>query len=374
MRFNSMSKSVGSLYRLLNACIMLYECKPTNTGTAHNYPKMILSFLLILEHWRTTGHYVIDMMKDNMSCVNEELGELTFSVLSRCVLGDTQKSNFEHMHKMYELLPVYMEVKQDVQADTRNKESIGWRHNIDNNSDEVRSTAFFFNRTIHMILLDRYNSYDGTPDSFSSQIISNDHLTKNYLPVVYITDISDNCASLVTKLKREVMGNFLSGHEHIWPILDDNEGDEIKHNDSHIMDDDEVNWDITAGGPDWELCKVGSYAISRSEFEAKDGTVTTGICVYKVITKNTDEAVIPNPNNYTFNGVELVCTVRNNNINCLDGQWNTVRNAEIETVYNYTIIVYFDGFRSTNRLLVDTINYVKHINSHVHVFTYMESE
>jgi hypothetical protein len=203
------------------------------------------------------------MMQDNMSCVNEELGELTFSVLSRCALGDTQQSDFQHMHKMYELLPVYMEVKQDVHADTKNKESIGWRHTIDSNSDEVRSTAFFFKRTTTLIIQDRYQSYDGTPESFSSQVISNDHLTRNHLPIAYISDISDSCASLVTKLRKEVMGNFLSSHKSIWPVVDDSEGDDSDDDsDNNIMDESKVDWEIMAGVPNWNLCKVGSFAVT----------------------------------------------------------------------------------------------------------------
>ncbi len=78
------------------------------------------------------------MMKENMLRVYEELGKLSFSVLFGCIVGDNQRSNFEHTKKIYELLPVYMDVKQDIEVDNTNKHYIGWSHKIDIDSDEVR--------------------------------------------------------------------------------------------------------------------------------------------------------------------------------------------------------------------------------------------
>ena len=89
MRFNDLSFSVQMLYRLFVASSMLRQMKIKGKGTAHNYPKMILTQLLILEYWRKTGYYACDMMAANTSIVNEELGEATFSLLSRAVLGDS---------------------------------------------------------------------------------------------------------------------------------------------------------------------------------------------------------------------------------------------------------------------------------------------
>ena len=372
MRLNSLSKSVSGIYKLLCVCVMLYTSRPKNTGIAHNYPKMIISYLMILEYWRSINHYTIDMMKGNMSCVDEELGELSFSVLSRCVLGDNQRSDFEHMKKMYELLPVYMDVKQDIEADTKNQQSIGWRHKVDIDSDEVRSTAFFFKRTIRLISQGRYLSYDGTPTCFNNQTTANDHLTREYLPLVYMNDISGICDTLINKVRNELNGNFLARYTHIWP---ETEVTESEDDDNNGMEDDEKRHICNLGtwGPDWELCKVGIFAISRSEFTEEDGNIKKGICVYKVLEKNTDTAIVSDPVEYAFSGIEYICTKSNTNIACLsDGQWNNSslwNRSNIEDVYNYTIITYFDKLTTEKRLTSEIIDIISDLATRETIFT-----
>ena len=63
-------------------------------------------------------------MKENMHMYNEELGEISFSVLARCVLGDNHKSDLQHMRSLYKLLPVYRDTKDQLLADTVSSDSI----------------------------------------------------------------------------------------------------------------------------------------------------------------------------------------------------------------------------------------------------------
>ena len=78
---------------------------------------------------------------------NEELGELTFSILARSVLGDHTRYDFDHMDRLFRLLKVYRAVKSDVVADNSNaSNSLNWRHKINKVGDEVTSTQLFFKR------------------------------------------------------------------------------------------------------------------------------------------------------------------------------------------------------------------------------------
>ena len=114
MRFNDLSFTVQMLYRLYVVSAMLRQMKIKGRGTAHNYPKMQLTQLLILEYWRMADYYALDLMKANTSIINEELGEATFSLLGRAVLGDSCRSDFEYMRGVYKLIPLYREVKDDL--------------------------------------------------------------------------------------------------------------------------------------------------------------------------------------------------------------------------------------------------------------------
>ena len=371
MTLNSIDISVAALYRLLVVSIMLYSCKVPNAGQAHNYPKMMLSYLLILEHWRQTKHYTLAMMKQNMSCVNEELGEMTFSVLSRCVLGDFLKSDFEHMSKMYSLLPVYMNIKNDIMHDTGKKDSISWRHTVDMNSDEVRSTSFFFKRTITTILANRHQSYDGNSACFINEFSARQHLTRSTSGLVYLEDTTNICIKLVKQLRRELYNNFLSGHHDIWPDIYNNG----RIRQASVMSDSDADGDDEkvdiVWGAYWEDCKVGSYSLMRTEFEEND-EVKNGVCVYQVVEKNSDTMAIQDPNELAFSGVEFFCTVNNTQSSCLrDGQWNRHRNNRnhLTTVNNYTVITYFDHFVNNHRLPSGVVDIVKHVMSQTNVFS-----
>ena len=144
LRFNNVAFSVQMLYRLYVASSMLRHMKIKGRGTAHNYPKMELTQLLILEYWRKVGYYAGDMMEANMSIANEELGEATFSLLGRAVLGDSCRSDFQYMRGVYKLLPIYREVKNDLSTQQGKKDTINWHHRIKEDDEAVLSTRVFF--------------------------------------------------------------------------------------------------------------------------------------------------------------------------------------------------------------------------------------
>ena len=173
------------LYRLYTASSMLRQMKIKGRGTAHNYPKMQLTQLLILEYWRQSGYYANDMMAANTSIINEELGEATFSLLGRAVLGDTCRSDFQYMRGVYKLISTYREIKDDVSVQQGKKDTINWHHRIHGDDEAVLSTKVFFNRLIRGVQENWYKSYNGNPDCFTSHLKAQSNLTEEYLGIVY---------------------------------------------------------------------------------------------------------------------------------------------------------------------------------------------
>ena len=99
MRFNDLSFTVQMLYRLYVVSAMLRQMKIKGRGTAHNYPKMQLTQLLILEYWRMADYYALDLMKANTSIINEELGEATFSLLGTPLRIDVKSNRNPYVSK-----------------------------------------------------------------------------------------------------------------------------------------------------------------------------------------------------------------------------------------------------------------------------------
>lgn len=220
LKFNKFNTTVKSLYRLFVAGCMLQKLKlPGSTREGHNYSKKQLMHLLVLQYWNKTGTYAGDMMKHNTGIFNEELGETTFSMLARCTLGDTILNEFEHMNKMYCLLPVLREIKDEVFEDSGLTNSLSWRHTIKVDGDEVSTSTLFFKSMIKRIKRGThkvyaqdtfcYRNYEG---AFRRQEIST-------LPNVYMNreDLRACVLSLYTKIDYDIHTYFLYRYSNVWP-------------------------------------------------------------------------------------------------------------------------------------------------------------
>ena len=173
------------------------------------------------------------MMKSNMAMFNEELGELTFSILARSVLADHTRDDFAHMDRLFRLLRVYRDVKGDVVADTSgSSNSLNWRHKINKVGEEVVTTELFFKRIIRQMISGTYTSYDGTPKCYTNAATAATLKVRSTSPAVYMPklDFDAYVLNLLAVIKVDMNTNFLFPYKHIWPEC-------INHDDEH--DDDE---------------------------------------------------------------------------------------------------------------------------------------
>ena len=92
------------------------------------YQGAMVMHLLILLYQRKHNLPTWQMYTMSASVFNEEVGEMSLSVLGRVTLGDTLKSDFEYMNKMYALQHQYRAVADDVRKDEGRKVR-GQHHN-----------------------------------------------------------------------------------------------------------------------------------------------------------------------------------------------------------------------------------------------------
>lgn len=233
LKFNQGTRCIKALYRLCVACCMLHYCRNAGATRGHPYPKIMLLFMLVLRHWRATRFCAYEMMKTNMSMFNEELGELTFSILARSVLGDHTRDDFDHMDRLFRLLKVYRDVKSDVVADNSNaSNSLNWRHKINKVGDEVTSTQLFFKRIIRQMVAGTYQSYDGSPKCYTNAQCGSELSIASNSPLVYMSfpELDAYLKNLMAVIRVDMNTNFLFPYSHIWPEC-------INLNDLHNQDD-----------------------------------------------------------------------------------------------------------------------------------------
>ena len=213
LKFNDITKTTTAMYRLFLVCCMLQSVKVPGTNSKHhNYPKMQLIYLMTLQYWKETDACIYQMMLHNTGIFNEELGETTFSMLSRCVLGDTVKDDFDHMNRMYSLLPIIRELKDDIMEDSGVSNSLSWRHKIDVAGDEVVSTKLWFKRTIKQIENGTYRVYQYDMSNYK---VNNIEFVRSQLPSVYmdIDDLQQYIDDLETSIRRDAYTYYSHRYE-----------------------------------------------------------------------------------------------------------------------------------------------------------------
>lgn len=330
---------------------MLRQVKLPHRGKAHDYPKMQLAQLLILEYWRSKNHVTVELMKHNMSLMNEELGEISFGMLAQSVLGDSLRSDLEHMQKMFALLPIYRDVKRDVQLDAKNKNSISGRHVIKADDENVLAVGMFFRRVIRDISDNKYQSYDGSPASYKSFASAADHKSQEVLNDVFDPRVCELLPDIMAGIVAGINGSFLQEHSDLWPEAAGAEDSELDQSMSSINVsngslNDSVQSDINRQwGAPWSECQVGKLALGTCEFPGTG----FGIAVYRILEKHEDR--LENDELVrTFSGCQLQCSVVNTDIICLKrGLWRAV-SARAEVVHDWEIASYFDYLNASLKL------------------------
>ena len=105
--------SFEKAYSLLqDLCLIFHSLTPTS-----QYTRATLFYLLLIEHWKTTNAPTFKLLQKSFNSFVEEDGELSFSVLSRSTLKDTNKSNFQFLNSSYQAQLLYLEATKDLQND-----------------------------------------------------------------------------------------------------------------------------------------------------------------------------------------------------------------------------------------------------------------
>jgi hypothetical protein len=315
---------------------------------------MILANLCILAHWKHVDFIGYKMLDTNVAIFNEELGEMTFSMLARCVLGDHTQSNIDHVNDLYALLPVCKSVKDDILDDVSSTTSISWRHKIDPHGSEVNAVAHFFQQKISQLNRLRFMTYDGSPACYKSRTAAAACLTSDVTPTVYLPDVLDLLPAIFDEITESVHGSFLGPFTNIWPPPAAIQADGGSEEETDYSSAGEVpavpnGGVIVQWGADWDGCAVGKFSVSRVVWQGGQ----FGITVHKV-TRIEEKEIYSDGNVYhSFQGKEYSCTKDAWNVSCVGtGKWYVRPGSSVanDTVLSYDVIAYFSALAPGGKL------------------------
>jgi len=167
------------------------------------------------------------LIVNHFNCHNEELGEISLSVLSRAMLGDNHKHKLQHINDMYKLTPLYRSVCGEM------KEQVGHLYKkehsnrtLQSNGPEVRRFGRHMQGVVRSFYDESFTQYDGSKRSYKSVDHAQEHqIFVHEPPILWKDDISRDVFDLLQHCGQKYSRPWVSIHEDIWPeSVDDNDG------------------------------------------------------------------------------------------------------------------------------------------------------
>jgi hypothetical protein len=158
------------------------------------------------------------MITSNIACLNEEPGEVTFSMLGRMTLGDNLRCKFSHMKKYYQLLPFYRSLNEKIMEEVPVPLCPRSGHiTIKPDCEEIKMVTHFLLSNINQAKRNIVSVYNGTKKAYKNvRAAANGQVP--YTPsLVWQADMTDQLTRLWTNSQDNTLDwYFLQDHIDEW--------------------------------------------------------------------------------------------------------------------------------------------------------------
>lgn len=235
LQLGKLVPALPSMRRLIRVLTML-GCQ--------EYVKCMLLNYAILQHLQRTNNPIIKVLKDSLGVVNEHAGEVSFSVLARLVIGDTQKHKATYMSEMYGLIPLFREVTTDFEEDLMVSKGKNGHKRIFRDGEQVQTHRVFFKVWFKSVMAKHKFMYD-------DDILKASNVRKGFLRLpkgseVWRTkqrtfcDVSAQLLRVSDSLCDRLGTYYLQQEQSVWPIVHQRAHHRAYHQPIHESDDDDM--------------------------------------------------------------------------------------------------------------------------------------
>jgi hypothetical protein len=213
MKLSDGAFAVQMLYRLLKLLMIL------SRGKSHVYIQSVLMQLLVLRHQRLKDTCAWRMLMGSLSTFNEEAGEISFGMLARSILGDTQKGKFAHLNKLYQQIHFYGQLESEMGSEGAGFAKNGnWRKKLEPEGEVVETIALFVKQIIRQITQQSFRVYSGKPGGYKNSASASQTLVNVSNPVpLWLPDIETVLDVQLQKCKDKFHTFFVEPYSDIWP-------------------------------------------------------------------------------------------------------------------------------------------------------------
>ena len=138
---------------LKKQCMLLRMFLVLNESNCREYQRALSTSISIWEWMKSINHPCWQLFKNNASAFNEESGEICFSVLAREISGSGVRSDCQAVSSKFRIIKTKIDVANDLKFELCGDDFASKKHKVIRaDSDEVKTTAYFFQRTIRQIV------------------------------------------------------------------------------------------------------------------------------------------------------------------------------------------------------------------------------
>jgi hypothetical protein len=241
---------------------------------SYTYTRAMIKNFQILMFQAKSKSEVHKMFTANVGMLSEESGENSFSLLSRSVLGDNHKSDFEHMNKLFALLPVYRNICTDLSIDIhRPLAARGCFGDISPEVRAVKTLVAHIKLIIHKASHNHVTHYDGLKKTYSNATNAmKGQKIPNTVDLLFKVNIARKVQKHVDTCKGDLDTFWLTRYKEQWPeaklrqpvnnpVLIDVSDSEDGFSDVSVRGDDEFDDHKHLGNDIFDIPDVESISI-----------------------------------------------------------------------------------------------------------------
>ena len=194
------------------------------------YVKSVLAEMLILCHQRDKNLPAWQMFLHSFSLFNEEVGEMSYSCLSRMTTMDPMKGDLDHVSKLYALVHEYAAIDDEVWGDTNRASMRSGSVKINPLSETAEAVRLFMrslvdrlrNRTYMVYPVTKQQKGQRSHDQYRSFVQAQPYLVNSDTtprPIFWRQHLKLEIDFHMLTVKKHMFGSF--GHEvvTVWPEM-----------------------------------------------------------------------------------------------------------------------------------------------------------
>ncbi len=204
-------------YARVLACLMSFEKRP---GT--EYQTAITTQLFMFMWMKAVDHPAMRLMNADVNVMNEERGEISFSVLARAINGSSIRRDIKIVSDLYRLSKQQMETAKALRFGTDADDTIGRSDAVIGlDGDDIKAATEHFKHVTRAMRARTWRPYDTEAKQWESAVQARGAASPDLSPMTQWRRVptKNDIKVVIEKAAKQTRGQWANQFSDIWPEL-----------------------------------------------------------------------------------------------------------------------------------------------------------